>query len=68
MKVLSIEIIEEIAIQELKDMEKRNLIKLNNVDGKLVTASQKFWGKLSDTTTKKLHKHIEKSRDEWSTI
>jgi len=68
MNVLSIEIIEEKALKELEDMEKRNLIKLNVVKDKAEPASKKFWGRLSDNTTRKLHSHIEKSREEWSNI
>lgn len=68
MNVVSIEIIEEIAINELKDMERRNLIKLDLGNGKQESASKKFWGKLSNNTTQKLHKQIEKSREEWSNI
>lgn len=68
MNVLSIEIIDEIAFKELEELEKRNLIKLNLDKDKAVPASKKFWGRLSDNTTRKLHSHIEKSREEWSNI
>ena len=41
------------------------LNELNNETSKPKKTMKDFWGKLSDDTAKKLHKHVAQSRDEW---
>ena len=65
MNMVSIEIIDEIAIKELEEMESRKLIKFNNPNKNSKQPSNRFWGKISDETAQELQNHIETSRLEW---
>ncbi|MBX3045048.1 MAG: hypothetical protein KIT33_14640 [Candidatus Kapabacteria bacterium] len=67
MNTLTIEIIDSMAINELKEMELRNLIKLNYCEKSPIQTSNIFWGKISEKTAKELNNHVENSRLEWST-
>jgi len=58
MNMVSIEIIDEVAIKELEEMEMRKLIKFNYPIKNSEVPSKRFWGKISEDTAQELQNHI----------
>jgi predicted XRE-type DNA-binding protein len=65
MKTVTVELINEYALQLLQDLEKAEVIRL--VDGNVnrPAISQKFRGKISKQTAESLHNQLNTMRDEW---
>ncbi len=66
MKTVTVELINEYALQLLQDLEKAEVIRLVDVAVNKPSISQKFRGKISKQTADDLHNQLNTMRDEVS--
>jgi predicted XRE-type DNA-binding protein len=65
MKIVTVELINEYALQLLQDLEKAEVIRLVDVAVHKPSVGQKFRGKISKQTADDLHNQLNTLRDEW---
>jgi predicted XRE-type DNA-binding protein len=65
MKTVTVELINEYALQLLQDLEKAEVIRLVDVAVNKPSISRKFRGKISKQTADDLHNQLNTMRDEW---